>query len=82
MYWAAERLGAERLKGGYALKQLLQQNGWLPLGTDFPLKISVLSKPSWLQFSGKTPKSYPAGASWRMHCQEKKRFVWYDHLGC
>ena len=38
MYWAAERLGAERLKGGYALKQLLQQNGWLPLGTDFPVE--------------------------------------------
>ena len=38
MYWAAERIGAERLKGGYALKQLLQQNGWLPLGTDFPVE--------------------------------------------
>lgn len=38
MYWAAERLGAERLKGGYAYKQLLQQNGWLPLGTDFPVE--------------------------------------------
>jgi len=38
MYWAAERLGDERLKGGYALKQLLQQNGWLPLGTDFPVE--------------------------------------------
>jgi len=38
MYWAADRIGAERLKGGYALKQLLQQNGWLPLGTDFPVE--------------------------------------------
>ena len=38
MYWAAERLGAERLKGGYAYKQLLQQNGWIPLGTDFPVE--------------------------------------------
>lgn len=38
MYWASERLGAERLKGGYAYKQLLQQNGWLPLGTDFPVE--------------------------------------------
>jgi len=26
------------LKGGYALKQLLQQNGWIPLGTDFPVE--------------------------------------------
>lgn len=38
MYWAAERLGTERLKGGYAYKQLLQQNGWLALGTDFPVE--------------------------------------------
>ncbi|MEI8073730.1 MAG: amidohydrolase [Bacteroidota bacterium] len=38
MYWAAERLGTERLKGGYAYKQLLQQNGWIPLGTDFPVE--------------------------------------------
>jgi len=38
MYWAGERLGATRLKGAYAFKQLLQQNGWLPLGTDFPVE--------------------------------------------
>lgn len=38
MYWAGERLGADRLKGGYAYRQLLQQNGWLPLGTDFPVE--------------------------------------------
>ena len=38
MYWAEERLGKERLKGGYAFKQLLQENGWLPLGTDFPVE--------------------------------------------
>jgi hypothetical protein len=38
MYWAEERLGPERIKGAYAYKQLLQQNGWLPLGTDFPVE--------------------------------------------
>lgn len=38
MYWAGDRLGSERLKGGYAYKQLLKQNGWLPLGTDFPVE--------------------------------------------
>ena len=38
MYWAGARLGAQRLKGGYAYKQLLQQNGWIPLGTDFPVE--------------------------------------------
>jgi len=38
MYWAGERVGARRLKGSYALKQLLAQNGWIPLGTDFPVE--------------------------------------------
>jgi len=38
MYWAGERLGPERIKGAYAYRRLLQQNGWLPLGTDFPVE--------------------------------------------
>lgn len=38
MYWAADRLGPERIKGAYAFKQLLKQNGWIPLGTDFPVE--------------------------------------------
>lgn len=38
MYWAGQRLGAQRLKDAYAYKQLLKQNGWIPLGTDFPVE--------------------------------------------
>ncbi|WPU94039.1 amidohydrolase [Mucilaginibacter sabulilitoris] len=38
MYWAGKRLGTERLKSAYINKQLLKQNGWLPLGTDFPVE--------------------------------------------
>ena len=38
MYWAGDRLGKERVKGAYAYKQLLEQNGWIPLGTDFPVE--------------------------------------------
>ena len=38
MYWAGKRLGSDRVKGAYAYKQLLQQNGWMPLGTDFPVE--------------------------------------------
>jgi predicted amidohydrolase YtcJ len=38
MYWAEDRIGKERIKGAYALKTLLNQNGWLPLGTDFPVE--------------------------------------------
>jgi predicted amidohydrolase YtcJ len=38
MYWAEDRLGKDRMKGAYAFKDLLKQNGWLPLGTDFPVE--------------------------------------------
>lgn len=38
MYWAADRVGQERVKGAYAYKQLLNQSGWIPLGTDFPIE--------------------------------------------
>ena len=38
MYWAEQRLGPQRVKGAYAYKQLLDQNKWIPLGTDFPVE--------------------------------------------
>jgi len=38
MYWADERLGEERIENAYIYKQLLEQNGWLPNGTDFPVE--------------------------------------------
>ncbi|MDR2206953.1 MAG: amidohydrolase [Flavobacteriaceae bacterium] len=38
MYWAESRLGKERLKYAYAYRDLLKQNGWFPLGTDFPVE--------------------------------------------
>ena len=38
MPWAEERLGSERVKYAYAYKMLLDQNGWLINGTDFPIE--------------------------------------------
>lgn len=38
MYWAEQRLGSSRVKYAYAYQTLLQQLGWLPLGTDFPVE--------------------------------------------
>lgn len=38
MYWAEKRLGATRIKFAYAYKNLLQQNGWLCNGSDFPVE--------------------------------------------
>jgi len=38
MYWAGDRLGPQRVKEAYAYKQLLDENKWIPLGTDFPVE--------------------------------------------
>ena len=38
MPWAEERLGSERVQNAYAYKILLEQNGWLINGTDFPIE--------------------------------------------
>ena len=38
MLWAIDRVGPQRIKGAYAYQQLLQQNGWLPNGSDFPVE--------------------------------------------
>jgi len=38
MYWAGNRLGPVRIKWAYAYKDLLDQNGWIPNGTDFPIE--------------------------------------------
>jgi len=38
MYWVDERLGYDRLSFAYAYNSLLQQNNWMPLGTDFPVE--------------------------------------------
>ena len=38
MYWAEQRLGPTRVKGAYAYQQLLKENNWMPLGTDFPVE--------------------------------------------
>jgi predicted amidohydrolase YtcJ len=38
MNWAAQRLGSQRIKTAYAYKRLLGENGWIALGTDFPVE--------------------------------------------
>jgi len=38
MYWAADRLGPVRVKGAYAFKDLLKQNGYIAFGSDFPVE--------------------------------------------
>jgi predicted amidohydrolase YtcJ len=38
MYWIDERLGKERMKACYAFKQLMEQNGMIANGSDFPVE--------------------------------------------
>jgi predicted amidohydrolase YtcJ len=38
MYWAADRLGKIRVKGGYAFRDLMKQNGLIAFGSDFPVE--------------------------------------------
>ncbi len=38
MYWAEARLGKKRVKNAYAYKLLLQQNGMVATGSDFPVE--------------------------------------------
>jgi len=61
MYWAGDRLGAERLKGGYAFQQLLKQNGWLPLGTDFPVEEINPFKTFLAAVARQDAKGFPEG---------------------
>lgn len=59
MYWAEERLGKERMKTSYAYQELLQQNGWLPLGTDFPVEEINPLKTFFAAVARKDAENYP-----------------------
>ena len=60
MRWAGTRLGEKRLKTAYAYKQLLDQNGWLPLGTDFPVENINPIYTFYATVERKDLKGYPA----------------------
>ena len=38
MGWAEDRVGPDRIKGAYAYRDLMNQFGWLPNGSDFPVE--------------------------------------------
>lgn len=60
MYWATERLGTERVKRAYAYKQLLDENGWIPLGTDFPVEDINPLKTFYAAVARMDSKGFPA----------------------
>ncbi|SIS76395.1 hypothetical protein SAMN05421789_10618 [Kaistella chaponensis] len=61
MYWAEERLGKDRLKYSYAYEDLLKQNSWLPLGTDFPVEEISPLKTFYSAVARKDSKHFPEG---------------------
>ena len=61
MYWASDRLGPQRVKGAYAFKQLLNENKWLPLGTDFPVEDISTFKTFHSAVFRTDSKEYPSG---------------------
>lgn len=87
MYWAGERLGAERLKTAYAYRQLLEQNGWLPLGTDFPVEDISPFKTFYAAVVRKDAKGYPEGGFQKENALTRGQAlrgmtIWAARAGC
>ena len=61
MYWAGARLGKERETGAYAFHKLMEQNGWLPLGTDFPVEDINPILTFYAAVTRKDVKGFPEG---------------------
>ncbi|MBG44194.1 MAG: amidohydrolase [Aequorivita sp.] len=59
MYWAEDRVGAERIKGAYAYKELLNKAGSIALGTDFPVEQVNPMYTFYAAVARKDLKNYP-----------------------
>lgn len=61
MYWAEDRVGAERIKGGYAFKKLLDTYGMVALGTDYPVEKVSPFLTFYAAVARKDLEGYPEG---------------------
>lgn len=61
MYWAEDRVGAERIKGAYAYKMLLDTYGKIALGTDFPVERVSPFLTFYAAVARKDLKEFPEG---------------------
>ncbi len=61
MYWAQDRLGAKRVRNAYANHKLMEENGWIPLGTDFPVEDISPIKTFYAAVFRQDVKDWPAG---------------------
>ena len=76
MYWAQQRLGEERVKGAYAYKKLLDQNGWIPLGTDFPVEDISPFKTFFAAAIRQDANGFPAGGYQMENALTRKETLW------
>ena len=61
MYWAEDRVGSERIKGGYAFKKLLDTYGMVALGTDYPVEKVSPFLTFYAAVARKDLEGYPEG---------------------
>ncbi len=59
MYWVEDRLGKDRVQTAYAWKELLNQNGIIALGTDFPIEDIDPLKTFYAAVFRKDAEGYP-----------------------
>ncbi len=76
MYWAEQRLGHSRVKGAYAYKQLLDQNGWIPLGTDFPVEDISPFKTFLAAVARQDAQGFPAEGFQFENALSRKETLW------
>jgi predicted amidohydrolase YtcJ len=60
MYWAEKRIGAERMKGAYAYRDLMKQNNLIAAGSDFPVEDINPLFGFYAAVSRKDQKNFPA----------------------
>lgn len=61
MYWAEDRVGAERIEGAYSYKSLLNKSGRIALGTDFPVEKVNPMHTFYSAVARKDLENYPEG---------------------
>ena len=61
MYWAGERLGRNRVRRAYAYRDLLEVNGVVALGTDFPVEGIDPRATFYAATARMDAEGYPAG---------------------
>jgi predicted amidohydrolase YtcJ len=76
MYWAAERLGNDRIHHAYAYQSLLKLNGWMPLGTDFPVEGIDPLRTFYAAVVRQDAKGWPSGGFQPEEALSRKEALW------